>query len=165
LKEEQVQKYVLEEKLFYEDVYEEDPLDENVPLEEQSEEDVPEYGLNNLMIAKMMKFKGHYFEKKLVSFLLRKAPGLKKLLLVAPKGHIKALGKDTLEESFTRCSDNSKRNRFCCKPASPFRCVCQVLVFCQLKYSRSQLKAYPVVCIANGLNMLLAFYLCFPLRP
>ena len=99
LKEEQVQKYVLEEKLFYEDVYEEDPLDENVPLEEQSEEDVPEYGLNNLMIAKMMKFKGHYFEKRLVSFLLRKAPGLKKLLLVAPKGHIKALGKGTLDIS------------------------------------------------------------------
>ena len=99
LKEERVQEYMLEERLLYEDAYEEDPLDENVPQEEQSEEDVPEYGLNNLMIAKMMKFKGHYFEKRLVSFLLRKAPGLKKLLPVAPKGHIKALGKDTLDIS------------------------------------------------------------------
>jgi len=99
LKEEWVHEYMLEERLLYEDAYEEDPLDENVPQEEQSEEDLPEYGLNNLMIAKMMKFKGHYFEKRLVSFLLRKAPGLKKLLLVAPKGPIKALGKGTLDIS------------------------------------------------------------------
>ncbi|KAG2613789.1 hypothetical protein PVAP13_4KG392116 [Panicum virgatum] len=99
LKEERVQEYMLEERLLYEDAYEEDPLDENVPQEEQSEEDLPEYGLNNLMIAKMMKFRGHYFEMRLVSFLLRKAPGLKKLLLVAPKGHIKALGKGTLDIS------------------------------------------------------------------
>ncbi|RLN13286.1 hypothetical protein C2845_PM09G21990 [Panicum miliaceum] len=88
-----------EERLYYEDMYDEDPLDGNVPQEEQPEEDVPEYGLNNLMIAKMMKFKGHYFEMRLVIFLLRKAPGLKKLLLVAPKGHIKALGKHTLDIS------------------------------------------------------------------
>jgi len=99
LKEERVQEYMLEERLLYENAYEEDPLDENVPQEEQSEEDLPEYGLNNLMIAKMMKFKGHYFEMRLVSFLLRKAPGLMKLLLVAPKGHIKALGKGTLDIS------------------------------------------------------------------
>ncbi|CAN6200735.1 unnamed protein product [Urochloa humidicola] len=100
LKEERVQEYMLEERLYYEDVHDEDPLDENVPPEEQSEEDVPEYGLNNLMIAKMMKFKGHYSEMRLISFLLRKAPALKKLLLVAPEGHIKALGKDTLDISY-----------------------------------------------------------------
>nr|TKW23076.1 hypothetical protein SEVIR_4G269502v2 [Setaria viridis] len=100
LEEERVQEYMLKERLYYEDVYyEEDTLDENVPQEEQSEEDVPGYGLNNLMTAKMMKFKGHYFEMRLVSFLLRKAPVLKKLLLVAPKGHIKALGKDTFNIS------------------------------------------------------------------
>ncbi|RCV22902.1 hypothetical protein SETIT_4G256900v2 [Setaria italica] len=100
LEEERVQEYMLKERLYYEDVYyEEDTLDENVPQEEQSEEDVPGYGLNNLMTAKMMKFKGHYFEMRLVSFLLRKAPVLKKLLLVAPKGHIKALGKGTFNIS------------------------------------------------------------------
>ncbi|CAL5049558.1 unnamed protein product [Urochloa decumbens] len=98
LKEERVQEYMLEERPYYEDVHDEDPLD--VPSEEQSEEDVPEYGLNNLMIAKMMKFKGHYCEMRLISFLLRKAPALKKLLLVSHKGHIEALGKDTLDISY-----------------------------------------------------------------
>ncbi|CAN6215881.1 unnamed protein product [Urochloa humidicola] len=100
LKEERVQAYMLKERPYYEDVHDEDPLDENVPREEQSEEDVPEYGLNNLTMAKMMKFKGQYSEMRLISFLLRKAPALKKLLLVAPKGHIKALGKDTLDISY-----------------------------------------------------------------
>nr|CAB3471219.1 unnamed protein product [Digitaria exilis] len=100
LSEEDETEYMLEERPYCEDVYDEDPLDENVPQEEQSEEDVPEYGLNNLMIARMMKFKGQYHEMRLVSFLLRKAPVLKKLLLVAPKGHIKALGKDTVDISY-----------------------------------------------------------------
>jgi hypothetical protein len=96
--------YGLKERLDYEDVYEEDRPEENVledeqfkedvPGDEQSEEDVPEdkqseehvpsYGLNNLMFAKLMKFKGHYFEMRLVSFLLRRATGLQKLLVVLP---------------------------------------------------------------------------------
>ncbi|RCV22901.1 hypothetical protein SETIT_4G256800v2 [Setaria italica] len=100
------EEYMLKERLYYEDVYEEDLPEENVPEDEQFEEDVPEgehseedvpegeqseddvplYGLNNLIFAKLMKFKGHYFEMRLVSFLLRRATGLQKLLLVPPVG-------------------------------------------------------------------------------
>jgi hypothetical protein len=45
---------------------------------------VPLYGLNKLIFAKLTKFKGHYFEMRLVSFLLRRATGLQKLLLLVP---------------------------------------------------------------------------------
>ncbi|KAF8658767.1 hypothetical protein HU200_059253 [Digitaria exilis] len=99
------EEYMLEEWLYYKDVYEEacpedvpeneqseedvpedEQSEEDVPEDEQSEEDVPLYGLNNLIFAKLMKFKGHYFEMRLVSFLLRRATGLQKLLLVPPVG-------------------------------------------------------------------------------
>uniref|UniRef100_A0A0A9AVY9 FBD domain-containing protein n=1 Tax=Arundo donax TaxID=35708 RepID=A0A0A9AVY9_ARUDO len=94
------EEYILEERLEYEDVYEEDPSDENMPDEEQSEEGVPGYGLNNVIFAKMINFKGHFFEMRLVSFLLRKATGLKKLLLIAPKGnHMEALRKEPMDTS------------------------------------------------------------------
>jgi len=88
LQEELVQEYMLKERPYYEDVYEEDILGEDVPEEDYFEEDEPEYDFGNLMFVRMMKFKGHYFELRLVSFLLRKATGLKKLLLVAPKGNL-----------------------------------------------------------------------------
>ncbi|CAN6162948.1 unnamed protein product [Urochloa humidicola] len=109
---------MLKEGLYHEDVYDEDLLEENeqfeedvpedeqseedVPEDEQSEEDVPLYGLNNLIFAKLMKFKGHYFEMRLVSFLLRRATGLQKLLLVPPVGvenYMEALGEEPLDTS------------------------------------------------------------------
>ncbi|CAL5049554.1 unnamed protein product [Urochloa decumbens] len=116
------EEYMLKERLYYEDVYEEDRPEENVPEDEQfeevvpkdeqseedvpedeqSEEDVPLYGLNNLVFAKLMKFKGHYFEMRLVSFLLRRATGLQKLLLVPPVGvgnYMEALGEEPLDTS------------------------------------------------------------------
>lgn len=41
-----------------------------MPEDKLYEEDVTEYGLiNNLIFGKVMKFKGHYFEMRLVSFL------------------------------------------------------------------------------------------------
>ncbi|CAN6162986.1 unnamed protein product [Urochloa humidicola] len=116
------EEYMRKERLYYEDVYEEDLPEENAPedeqfeevaaVDEQSEEDVPEdeqseedrplYGLNNLVFAKLMKFKGHYFEMRLVSFLLRRATGLQKLLLVPPMGggnYTEALGDEPLDTS------------------------------------------------------------------
>ncbi|KAL6603633.1 hypothetical protein ACP70R_043994 [Stipagrostis hirtigluma subsp. patula] len=101
LQEEMVQEYMLEERPLYEDVYEEDHLEEDVAQEECFEEDVPEYDLGNLTFVRMMKFKGCYFEMRLVSFLLRKCVGLKKLLLVvASEGnHIDLGGKDPLDLS------------------------------------------------------------------
>ncbi|KAL6603166.1 hypothetical protein ACP70R_043527 [Stipagrostis hirtigluma subsp. patula] len=90
LAEELGQEYMLGERPFYEDVYEEDLL----------EEDVLEYDLGNLTFVRMMKFKGHYFEMRLVSFLLRMSTGLKKLLLVAHEGnHMDAVRKDPLDIS------------------------------------------------------------------
>jgi hypothetical protein len=81
-------------------VYEEDILGEDVPEEEYFEEDAPEYDLGNLMFVRMMKFKGHYFELRLVSFLLRKATGLNKLLLVAPEGNLMdTVGNDPVDLS------------------------------------------------------------------
>ncbi|KAF8772209.1 hypothetical protein HU200_006004 [Digitaria exilis] len=116
------EEYMLKEWLYYKDVYEEDcpedvpdnekseddvPEDEqseeNVPEDEQFEEDVPLYGLNNLIFAKLMKFKGHYFEMRLVSFLLRRATGLQKLLLVPPPvgmgNYMEAFGEEPLDTS------------------------------------------------------------------
>ena len=99
LQEKLVQEYMLKERPFYEDVYEEDILGD-VPEEEYFEEDVPEYDLGNLMFVRMMKFKGHYFELRLVSFLLRKATGLNKLLLVAPEGNLMdTVGNDPVDLS------------------------------------------------------------------
>ncbi|CAN6215882.1 unnamed protein product [Urochloa humidicola] len=115
------EEYMLKERLYYEDVYEEDLSEEAVPEDEhfeevvpedeqsedvledeQSDEDVPLYGLNNLVFAKLMKFKGHYFEMRLVSFLLRRATGLQKLLLVPPVdggNYMEALGDEPLDTS------------------------------------------------------------------
>ncbi|KAF8658769.1 hypothetical protein HU200_059255 [Digitaria exilis] len=117
------EEYMLKEWLYYKDVYEEDcpedvpdnekseddvPEDEqseeNVPEDEQFEEDVPLYGLNNLIFAKLMKFKGHYSEMRLVSFLLRRATGLQKLLLVPPPpvgvgNYMEAFGEEPLDTS------------------------------------------------------------------
>ncbi|KAK3131113.1 hypothetical protein QOZ80_6BG0502190 [Eleusine coracana subsp. coracana] len=99
LEDEILEEYMLkDDRLFYEDMHEEDPIDEDIS--EQSEDDLPEYGLTNLVLAKMMKFKGDYFELRLVSFLLRKATGLKKLLLVAPQGnHMEEFGEDQMDTS------------------------------------------------------------------
>ncbi|CAN6215841.1 unnamed protein product [Urochloa humidicola] len=112
------EEYVLKERLYHEDIYDDDLPEENeqieegvpedeqseedVPEDEQSEEDVPLYGLNNLILAKLMKFKGHYFEMRLVSFLLRRATSLQKLLLVPPVGvenYMEALGEEPLDTS------------------------------------------------------------------
>ncbi|GJN39153.1 hypothetical protein PR202_gb28252 [Eleusine coracana subsp. coracana] len=99
LQDEILEEYMLkDDRLFYEDMYDEDPIDEDIS--EQSKDDLPEYGLTNLVLAKMMKFKGDYFELRLVSFLLRKATGLKKLLLVAPQGnHMEEFGEDQMDTS------------------------------------------------------------------
>ncbi|CAL5049761.1 unnamed protein product [Urochloa decumbens] len=110
--------YVLKERLYHEDIHDDDLPEENeqfeedavedeqseedVPEDDQSEEDVPLYDLNNLIFAKLMKFKGHYFEMRLVSFLLRRATGLQKLLLVPPVGvenYMEALGQEPLDTS------------------------------------------------------------------
>lgn len=119
LLEEISEEYMLKERLYYEDVYEENLSEENVPEDEQfeedvqSEEDVPEdnqsgedfplYGLNNLVFAKLMNFKGHYFEMRLVSFLLRRATSLQKLLLVPPPvgvgNYMEAFGEKPLDAS------------------------------------------------------------------
>ncbi|OEL16510.1 hypothetical protein BAE44_0022471 [Dichanthelium oligosanthes] len=122
LLEELSEEYMLKERLYFEDVYEEDCSKENVPEDEQSEEDVPEdekseedvpedeqseedeplYDLNNLIFARLMKFKGQFFEMRLVSFLLRRATGLQKLLLVPPVGvgnYMEALAEEPLDTS------------------------------------------------------------------
>ncbi|TVU08587.1 hypothetical protein EJB05_41996, partial [Eragrostis curvula] len=96
------EEYMLKERLFYEDMDEEDPVDENVPEEEQPEEGLLEYGLTNLVLAKMVKFKGHYFEMRLASFLLRKATALEKLLLVTSQrqgNHMEELRNDQMDTS------------------------------------------------------------------
>ncbi|CAL5049555.1 unnamed protein product [Urochloa decumbens] len=112
------EEYMLKERLYHEDIHDDDLPEENeqfeedvledeqseegVPEDDQSEEDVPLYDLNNLIFAKLMKFKGHYFEMRLVSFLLRRATGLQKLLLVPPVGvenYMEALGQEPLDTS------------------------------------------------------------------
>ncbi|OQU76919.1 putative FBD-associated F-box protein At1g61330 isoform X1 [Sorghum bicolor] len=47
-------------------------------------EEPPENGLDNLVIVKVMNFNWHRTEVELVSFLLRKASSLRKLLIVSP---------------------------------------------------------------------------------
>jgi len=113
LLEEPPEEYILKDMLYYTNVYEEDrpkenvakdeQFEEDVPENEQSEEDVPLYGLNNLIFVKLMKFKGHYFEMRLVSFLLRRATVLQKLLLVPPPvgmgNYMEAFGEEPLDTS------------------------------------------------------------------
>jgi len=123
LLEEPPEEYILKDMLYYTNVYEEDRPKENVAKDEQFEEDVPEneqseedvsedeqseedvplYGLNNLIFVKLMKFKGHYFEMRLVSFLLRRATVLQKLLLVPPPvgmgNYMEAFGEEPLDTS------------------------------------------------------------------
>jgi hypothetical protein len=123
LLEEPPEEYMLKEWLYWTDVYEEDRPEENVakdeqfeedvleneqseedvPEDEQSEEDVPLYGLNNLILVMLMKFKGHYFEMRLVSFLLRRATVLQKLILVSPPvgmgNYMEAFGEEPLDTS------------------------------------------------------------------
>ena len=94
---------VAKDEQFEEDVLENEQSEEDVPEDEQSEEDVPLYGLNNLILVKLMKFKGHYFEMRLVSFLLRRATVLQKLLLVSPPvgmgNYMEAFGEEPLDTS------------------------------------------------------------------
>ncbi|TVT99531.1 hypothetical protein EJB05_55101, partial [Eragrostis curvula] len=60
-----------------------EPTEVEASLDEVGEEPL-EINLDNLKIVKVMNFKWHRIEVQLVSFLLRKAPSLNKLLLVSP---------------------------------------------------------------------------------